>query len=82
MPDDQSLVKCWVGPCGYPAMGMVSTIQTDDSGDEFLAITLSPRPVADDGTDVASGPVFLCRHHIVERVETHTRAASRREARA
>ena len=85
LSDAPTLVRCDAdGVCGYPAVGTVSTVTLDDLPDtEFLAVMLSPRPVAEDGTfDEDEDTAYLCRHHLVARVETHTLKAARYEAQA
>jgi hypothetical protein len=75
------LVRCAADDvCRYDALGVVTPVTLDDlPGTEFLAVMLSPRPIVEDEAfaDDEDGSVYLCRHHLADRVERHLRDAAR-----
>lgn len=79
MPEPSApFVQCSMEPCTYDALGVITTVTLDDLPEaEFLAVTLSPRPILDDDTAADDDSTYLCRHHIVAQVEGHLLHASR-----
>jgi hypothetical protein len=69
------MVTCSVVPCTYDALGLASVLCPTDV--PIMAVTMLARPVEQDGTPDPDDAEYLCRWHILERVENWLRDASR-----
>jgi hypothetical protein len=69
------VITCSVEPCCYAALGLMSVLTPGEV--PILAVTMVARPMEDDGAPLIDDAEYLCRWHIIERVENWLQDASR-----